>query len=280
MHHLYKSKHIKPSYWSGGCACRNRSMNAAIYMGPDFLRIWKNYNNTNFDELQNFFDITKNLILYKQSEILNMSIIECTSPSWTRSTLSQNQVIQWTNAKVRVYSDSVLLLVKMSFHNEAITRWSSGRNLNGRSKISWGDAAVSGSEHAKWHSGTVVILKLAFHLDPSRARSGIDFEGSQLSEKRTIEYPSVINLEITKLTKNQQISYLLALMASKNTDFQELQNLFDLTQKNDIGPSSWDPECDNDWLDSSLMGEIYTYSRSNDQLDESKRYVYSNSVLC
>ena len=48
---------------------------------------------------------------------LNVSTIESTSPSWTRSTLSHHQVIQWTKAKVRVCSDSVLCL------GEAIRGW-------------------------------------------------------------------------------------------------------------------------------------------------------------
>ena len=38
----------------------------------------------------------------------------------------------------------------------------------------------------------------------------------------------------------------------------------------DIGPSSWDCVCDNDWLDSSLMGEIYTHAWSSDHVDDSK----------
>ena len=51
---------------------------------------------------------------------------------------------------------------------------------------------------------------------------------------------------------------------------RELQNLFDITQKIGIGPSMWDSECDNDWLDRSFMGEIYTFSRSGDYVNESK----------
>ena len=43
--------------------------------------------------------------------------------SWTRSTLSRDQVIQWTKAKVRVCADSVLCLVKMFDNRDAIVRW-------------------------------------------------------------------------------------------------------------------------------------------------------------
>ena len=55
-------------------------------------------------------------------EILNVNTIESASPSWTRSVLSHDQVIQWTKAKVRVYSDSVLWLGKMSESKDAILR--------------------------------------------------------------------------------------------------------------------------------------------------------------
>ena len=41
-----------------------------------------------------------------------MNTIHSISPSWTRSVSSHDQVIQWTKAKVHVYSDSVLCLVK------------------------------------------------------------------------------------------------------------------------------------------------------------------------
>ena len=68
-------------------------------MELDFSDNLEIYKITNFDELQNLFDITKKLVFFKQSEILNMNMIECTSPSWTRSTLSHDQVIQWTKEK-------------------------------------------------------------------------------------------------------------------------------------------------------------------------------------
>ena len=77
----------------------------------------------NFQEIQNLFNITQKLVLECSEEILIVHTIESTSPSWTRSTLSHDQVIQWTKAKVRVYSDSVLCLWKMLAQRNAITRW-------------------------------------------------------------------------------------------------------------------------------------------------------------
>ena len=98
------------------------SMKAAIHMGPDCIKILEVCQNTNFEELQNLFDITQKLV-HKQREILNVRMIECASPSWTRSSLAQDQAIMWSKAKVRVYSDSVLWLGKMTDPTDANRRW-------------------------------------------------------------------------------------------------------------------------------------------------------------
>ena len=98
------------------------TMNAAVHLGPNYADILEVYRNTNFEE----FDVTQKLILNHQTEILNVNTSESRSPSWTRSTLSHDQthdqVITWMNAKVHVYSDSVLCLGKLSDHSEANRR--------------------------------------------------------------------------------------------------------------------------------------------------------------
>ena len=77
-------------------------------------------NSMNFDELPKLFVTTQKLILDHQAEILNVITIDWTSFSWTSSTLSHDQVITWTKAKVRVYSDSVLCLENVrSFRSES-----------------------------------------------------------------------------------------------------------------------------------------------------------------
>ena len=58
-------------------------------------------------------------MLDHQAEILNATTIDWTAPSWAISALTHDQVITWTKAKVRVYSDSVLCLEKTSDHSEA-----------------------------------------------------------------------------------------------------------------------------------------------------------------
>ena len=99
------------------------TMTAAVHLGPNCTEILKVYRNTNFEELQNLFDITQRLILDHQAEILIVSPIHWTDPSWTRSTLTNDQVITWTKANVHFYSDPVLCLAKMQDHSEANQRW-------------------------------------------------------------------------------------------------------------------------------------------------------------
>ena len=95
------------------------TVKAAIHLGRNYVENLEVY----FEELQNLFDITQKLTLDHQAEILNVTPIDWTALSWARSTPSHDQVITWTKAKVRVYSDSVLRLVKMSDHSEANRRW-------------------------------------------------------------------------------------------------------------------------------------------------------------
>ena len=98
------------------------SMKAAIHLGPNYLANLEVYKKTNFEEIQSLFKITQRLILEHSEEILNVNTIESASPSWTRSVVSHDQVIQWTKTKVLVHSDSVLCLGKMKDSRDAITR--------------------------------------------------------------------------------------------------------------------------------------------------------------
>ena len=95
------------------------TMKAAIHLGPNYIDNLEVYKNTNFEELQQLFDIPQKLILDYRDGIRNATTIDWTAPSWTRSTLTHDQVTRWTKAKVRVYSDSVLCLAKLSDHSEA-----------------------------------------------------------------------------------------------------------------------------------------------------------------
>ena len=78
------------------------SMKAAIHLGPNYLANLEVYKNTNFEEIPSLFNITQRLILQHSEEILNVNTIDSEFPSWTKSVLSHDQVIQWTKAQVRV----------------------------------------------------------------------------------------------------------------------------------------------------------------------------------
>ena len=66
----------------------------------------------------------------------------------------------------------------------------------------------------------------------------------------------------------------------RNTNFEVLKNLFDITQRLIL---EHEAEILNvppiDWT-SSLMDEIYAYTRSSDHVDESKNTRLLNFVLC
>ena len=82
------------------------TMKAVIHLGPEYTENLEVFKNTNFDEIQSLFSIIQKLIAKHSAEILNVKQIEGTAPSWTRSTLSHDQVIKRTTAKVRVYPEA------------------------------------------------------------------------------------------------------------------------------------------------------------------------------
>ena len=98
------------------CMFMSASMKAAIHVGPDFTEILEVYKNTNIEELQSLFDITQKLV-HKRGEILNVKMIECASPSWTRSSLAHDQ------GKSTVLFRFSLMLGKISDHSDANRRW-------------------------------------------------------------------------------------------------------------------------------------------------------------
>ena len=97
-------------------------MKAAIHLDlrhTDNLEVCKN---SEFEDIESLFNITKKLIS-ENSETLNVNSIESTSLSWTRSTLLNDRALKWTKARVHVYSDSVLCLGKIHDSTEAPRQW-------------------------------------------------------------------------------------------------------------------------------------------------------------
>ena len=106
--------------WYGECSCLRQPKQPFIL---DRISWRTGRFTTNIDEILNLFNITQILILEHSEEIVKVNTIDSASPSWKRSVLSHDQVIQWTKARVPVRSDSVLCLGKMNESKDAITRW-------------------------------------------------------------------------------------------------------------------------------------------------------------
>ena len=104
------------------------SMKAAIHLGQDFLENSEIYKNTKFENIENVFNITQKLLKEHSEEILNVKPLDH-SPSWTRSTLFNDNVIKWAKAKVCVYADSFLCV------GEKEPPMQNGQD---KMKISWG----------------------------------------------------------------------------------------------------------------------------------------------
>ena len=112
--------------------------------------------------------ITQRLILNQHHEILNVSTIEWRFTPWMKSTLLHDKVIKWADAKVHVYSNSVLCLVRMHGHPEAKEKWKDPFQLLQQSNGCW---ELFGMENQLSSSG---IFDRTYHIGASQ--SSEDFQ--------------------------------------------------------------------------------------------------------
>ena len=98
------------------------STKAAIHLGPNYLSNSEIYKNTNSRRLRVCSTLVKCWLLNVLNNFLNVKCRECSSHSWTRSVLANDQVIKWAKAKVCVYADSVLCVGQMKDTPEAVER--------------------------------------------------------------------------------------------------------------------------------------------------------------
>ena len=75
--------------------------------------------NSEFNDIQSLFNVTKTSIM-DNTEIRNLKCLDCEAPSWTISTLLNDQAVQLAKAKAYVYTDTVLCLGKIHTTGEAI----------------------------------------------------------------------------------------------------------------------------------------------------------------
>ena len=74
-------------------------------------RIWKIFKNSEFENIESLFN-AMNMMIAGNSELKNLFPTDSANPSWERSTLPNDQAIEWTKARVYVYSDSSAMHVK------------------------------------------------------------------------------------------------------------------------------------------------------------------------
>ena len=72
-------------------------------------RIWKFSRILNSKNIESLFN-AMNMMIARNSEIKNLFPQDSANPSWERSTLPIEQAMEWTKARVYVFSDPVLCM--------------------------------------------------------------------------------------------------------------------------------------------------------------------------
>ena len=98
-------------------------MNAATFMGKNFMDIQNSIMNSKDLTLKHMFDITSKLVS-EQDEINNLDNIQWGKNSWKQlSLIGDETVINLQRTKVYVFSDSVLCLGRIHQHPESNEAW-------------------------------------------------------------------------------------------------------------------------------------------------------------
>ena len=99
------------------------TMNAATFMGKNFMDNVNSIKNSTDLTLKKMFDISEKLVS-EQEEIFNVDKIHWKSHSWKQlSLIGDETVINLQRAKVYVFADSVLCLEKVHQHPESNEAW-------------------------------------------------------------------------------------------------------------------------------------------------------------
>ena len=99
------------------------TMNAATFMGKNFVDIQNSIMNSRDLTLKHMFDITLKLVS-EQDEINNVDKFHREKPAWKQlSLIGDETVINLQRAKVYVFSDSVLCLGRVHQHPESNEAW-------------------------------------------------------------------------------------------------------------------------------------------------------------
>ena len=101
------------------------TLEASVFMGKSYSVNLHSIKNTGENlTLKQMFEISEQLILEQSDEIFGVTPIYCEDSSWKQlSLVSDEEVISLSNAKVYVFSDSVLCLGKMNQNPISNTVW-------------------------------------------------------------------------------------------------------------------------------------------------------------
>ena len=97
------------------------SMQAALHMDPIYAKNLEIFKNSEFENIESLFNVM-NMMIAGNSEIKNLFPKDSANPSWESSTLPIDQAIEWTKARVYVYSDPVLCMYKTLDPEDAYKR--------------------------------------------------------------------------------------------------------------------------------------------------------------
>ena len=76
-------------------------------MDPNYAKNLEIFKNSEFENIESLFNVM-NMMIARNSEIKNLFPEDSANPSWERSTLKIEQAMEWTKARVYVFSDPVL----------------------------------------------------------------------------------------------------------------------------------------------------------------------------
>ena len=91
------------------CIFMNVTLQAVVYFGRDYMENLRSTKNQLLMSVKQLFQVTGKLIK-DQTEISGLTTIKYKEPTWRSTTLLCDKAIEITNAKTRVFADSVLCL--------------------------------------------------------------------------------------------------------------------------------------------------------------------------
>ena len=99
------------------------TMKAAVHLGQDFSDNLRITRNTDFEKVEQLFDISQKLILNQSEDIFGISTIDWNTIPWMRTTLLHDRAVKLSKAKVHIFSDSELCLGRIIEYPRPIDAW-------------------------------------------------------------------------------------------------------------------------------------------------------------